>query len=102
MQPLARLATVALAAASLGAGLPPSISAGPAPDGDPAVVAQKVISANFDQNVCSLVVGAKRFGDGSIRATCNNGESFRVFSVTNIGPVALRCSAAAKEGIEGC
>ena len=75
---------------------------GPAPAGEPSVVAQKVIQKDFETSVCSLVVESRRLGDGSIMALCNNGERFRVFSVQSIGPVALRCSAAEKLGVEGC
>lgn len=71
---------------------------GPAPEGDATVVAQKSIRDNFDENDCPLVVEARRFGDGSIRALCNNGETYRVFG----SHYAMRCSAVAALGIHGC
>lgn len=75
---------------------------GPAPSGNPAVVAQRIIHANFDNKDCPLVTKADRLGDGSIKAVCNNGETFRVFSVQAIGPVAMKCSAAVQRGVSGC
>lgn len=85
----------------------PSIASGqiviePAPDGDAAMVAQEIILRNFEQATCPLVVTATRLGDGSIRAVCNNEEAFRVFSMPEIGPVALKCSAADELGVSGC
>jgi hypothetical protein len=74
----------------------------PAPEGEPAIVAQEIIQANFDEPDCPLVVDAKRLGDGTIRASCSSGEIFRVFSMPSMGGVALKCSAALKMGIEGC
>ena len=73
----------------------------PAPDGPPAAVAQHVIQENFDPSLCPHVVKAERLGDGSIRATCNNGGIFRVLTVRS-GPLAIRCSAVVRMGADGC
>jgi hypothetical protein len=73
---------------------------GPAPAGDEAMVALAVIYENFDKAVCPLVTEAHRLGDGAIRATCDNGEAFLIFSASGVGPAALRCSVAWKLGIE--
>ena len=73
-----------------------------APDGEPTMVAQHAIErAGFQGRVCSLVVSAQRVGDGSIKAICNDQETFRVFSVGGKA-LAMRCSAARKLGVEGC
>ena len=85
-----------------GTPLEAQIKTGPAPNGEAAVVAQTIILANFDKPDCPLVIEAARVGDGSIVARCSNGEKFRVFSVGSVGPVALKCSAAAALGISGC
>lgn len=74
---------------------------GSAPKGEATMVAQKIILDNFEKNDCPLVVKANRLGDGSIRATCSNGEIFRVFNLQGKN-LALRCSAAAQMGISGC
>jgi hypothetical protein len=71
---------------------------GPAPDGDPAIVAQKSIRDNFDEKDCPLVIKAMRYGDGSISALCNNKETYRVFGTH----FAMRCSAASAIGVRGC
>ena len=73
---------------------------GPAPDGEPTVIAQKIIMENFDPPDCPLVIRAFRLGDASIKALCNNGESYRIFRV-NSQYVAMRCSVANKLGA-GC
>jgi hypothetical protein len=77
----------------------PSIGAAPA--GRPATVAQRVIHENFSPSVCERVRSAERLANGSIHATCANGEVFRVFEIGGRA-VAMRCSAAARYGIEGC
>ena len=77
-----------------------AVEIGPAPPGEPTVVAQKIIVENFDPPDCPLVILALRLGDGSIRATCNNGESYRIFSANNHN-LAMRCSVANKFGA-GC
>lgn len=72
-----------------------------APDGEPTEVAQQIIQDNFSPDVCPLVVDARRLGDGSITATCNNDETFRIFSAEGNG-IAMRCAAARELGISGC
>lgn len=72
-----------------------------APNGEPAEVAQQIIQDNFPSDACPLVVDARRLGDGTITATCNNDETFRVFSLDGNG-VAMRCAAARQMGITGC
>lgn len=94
--------SVIAAAAMLLASQAVAQTLGPAPDGDAAVVAQRVILENFDEPDCPLVVKADRLGDGSIKAFCNNDESFRVFSVQGAGNMALKCSVAEQLGVSGC
>jgi hypothetical protein len=69
-----------------------------APAGDAATVAKAIIRQNFDPADCPTVKQARRLSDGSIRAFCSNGESFRI-GVVNSKQFALRCSAAAKMGV---
>jgi len=102
--PLALAAAVALIALPLAAARgqgqgEPVFRAAPA--GNPVTVAQRIIRANFDRSVCPRVTRAERLQGGSIRATCSNGETFRAFEIDG-QPVALRCSVAARRGIEGC
>jgi hypothetical protein len=80
---------------------PVQFVAGSAPDGEPAVEAQKVIDGQFSGKVCPLVVYARRVGDGSIRASCNDGEWFTVFRL-NGKPIALRCKIVEELGVSGC
>ena len=101
---LKRLSKMTRAAVvGLGAILPSLALAqfGRAPDGEPAEVAQQIIQDNFSADVCPLVVDARRLGDGSITATCNNDETFRIFSAQGNG-IAMRCAAARQLGISGC
>jgi hypothetical protein len=85
-----------------------SIAFGPAPEGDPKAVALKIIRANFDPPDCPKVSKAVRLSeDKSIRATCSNGEVFRVATMEEPGSkkkmeIAMKCSAARKMGIKGC
>ncbi|RUY96052.1 MULTISPECIES: hypothetical protein [unclassified Mesorhizobium] len=74
---------------------------GRAPDGEPAEIAQQIIQDNFSAGTCPLVIDARRLGDGTITAMCNNEETFRVFSLDGNG-VAMRCAAAREMGISGC
>lgn len=74
-------------------------SVGPAPSGDPKKVATTVIKTA--EHPCPRVTAAQRSEDGGIRASCSNGELYRVFSVQS-NPVALRCSEARKLGVKGC
>jgi hypothetical protein len=73
------------------------IEFGPTEDGDPPVVAFKVINSNFDDTDCPSVMEAKRLKDGSAYAICSNGERFRVY-----GKISMKCSAAEKLGVAGC
>jgi hypothetical protein len=48
---------------------------GPAPSGEPIVVAQRMIRDSFERSACPSVSTAQRsLDDGSIRARCSNGE----------------------------
>lgn len=73
---------------------------GPAPAGNAATVAQKIILDNFEKKDCPLITSATRGADGSIKASCSNGESFWVFSLRDHGNIAMRCSAFEKMGME--
>ena len=81
----------------------PSATPTPAPEGNDALaVAQAVIRDNFERSDCPSVTTAQRVGvDGSIKAACSNGETFRVFRL-NGKAVAMKCSAAARLGVAGC
>ena len=72
---------------------------GPAPAGEAKAVAASVIKEA--EHPCPKIASAKRVSDGSINAKCSNGETYRVFTV-QARPVALRCSAARKLGVQGC
>jgi len=75
----------------------------PAPAGKAIEVAKKVIGDNFEKNDCPSITKATRYKDGTIKAICSNGESFRVFTVVKLQkPVAMKCSAVKKLGISGC
>ena len=83
-------------------GLRPSTTPTPAPEGNAVAVAQAVIRDNFERSDCPSVTTAQRIGvDGSIKAACSNGETFRVFRVKGKA-VAMKCSAAARLGVAGC
>jgi hypothetical protein len=45
---------------------------GPPPDGQPAIVAQKIIRENFGDKVCPWVFDASRLPDGSIKGPVAN------------------------------
>ncbi len=80
-----------------------ALETAPAPKGDPITVATKVISDNFEKTDCPAVRKAERIEDGSIKAECGNGETFRIFTVVELNKaVAMRCSAAEKMGVSGC
>lgn len=73
---------------------------GPAPDGDPLQVARDAIKEAGHK--CGRVKSAsRRLADGSIIANCSNGQHFRVFTVEDIGTVAMSCEAAAQLGVSG-
>ena len=72
------------------------MSIGPAPAGDSAIVASRVIKYNFP--TCKRVSGSTRISDGSIRAKCD-GTSYMVFTMFNANSgktieLALNCEAA--------
>ena len=80
----------------------PSATPTPAHEGNAVAVAQAVIRDNFERSDCPSVTTAQRVGvDGSIKAACSNGETFRVFRL-NGKAVAMKCSAAARLGVAGC
>jgi hypothetical protein len=62
---------------------------GPAPDGDPPIVAERIIQKQGFED-CPFVARAWRFGDGSIAARCSNGEWFKVFWFKPVGYTAMR------------
>ena len=70
----------------------------PAPDGDPAQVALKAINDNAMKRAdrCSSITRAERFdSDGSIIATCRNGQDYRIFRVEGTTDTfALNCKKA--------
>jgi hypothetical protein len=66
------------------------LKTGPAPSGEPTVIAQCVIHANFAETTRLRVSEARRAVDGSIIAVCSNGERFRVFNVAGVGDVAWK------------
>ena len=92
---------IGIASAVLTAFISFSVAAqmGPAPSGTPATVAARII-ANAD-HPCPKVLDAFRMDDGSVRATCSNGETYRIATL-NGTEFALRCSAASKMGVKGC
>lgn len=76
------------------------LTIGPAPDGEPVAVAQRIIQTNFGRAVCPRVAAARRLPDRTIHATCSNRETFRVFFVRELREnAALRCSAARQMGV---
>ncbi len=50
---------------------------------------------------CGTITSATLLSDGSIRATCSNGEAYRVSMIAG-ELAAMRCSAAARLGVSGC
>lgn len=75
---------------------------GAAPAGETPRVAHDIIVEEHGDATCAMVIESERLPDGSIRAICDNGEIFRVFSVEGIGGVAMRCSTLVELGMEGC
>lgn len=76
----------------------------PAPTGDSATVARRIIRDNFPK--CEHISSAVRQSDGGIRAICD-GEMYRVFVVYNsddhkLIEVSMNCSALTRMGIKGC
>jgi hypothetical protein len=77
------------------------VRVGPAPPGEAAAVALRVILDNFDPPDCPRIQTALRMGDGGIHAVCSNQETYRVFTVDG-KPLALRCSALRRIGVQAC
>lgn len=72
-----------------------------APAGDALAVAKTILRTS--PQPCGRVRSAERQGDDSIRATCSNGEVYRLFVIEGMEePTALRCTAAADLGVSGC
>src|SRR5712692_8519075 len=61
----------------------------PAPPGAPEPIATAAI--NDADHPCGTVLDAIRLGDGSIRAVCSNGATYRIFDVQG-RLVAMKCS----------
>jgi len=74
-------------------------AAGPAPAGEPIVVAASALAGS--EEPCPKVIRARRLEDGSIKAYCNNAEDYRVLMFKG-EPIALRCSVLRKEHVQGC
>ena len=74
-------------------------TAGPAPAGEPIVVAANALADSVEP--CPKVVRARRLQDGSIKAYCNNAEDYRVLMFKG-EPIALRCSVLRKAHVQGC
>ena len=70
----------------------------PAPEGDPQKVALKAINDNAMKRGerCMSIARAERFdSDGSIIATCRNGQDYRVFRIEGmLNTIALKCKSA--------
>lgn len=50
---------------------------------------------------CPMVLAAQRVSDGSVRASCSNGEVYRVMKFRGEW-LAMKCSAAERLGVSGC
>jgi hypothetical protein len=74
---------------------------GPAPSGEAATVALRIILENFDPPDCPRIQTAFRMGDGGIHAVCTNQEIYRVFTLDGKA-LALRCSALRRMGVQAC
>jgi len=81
-----------LAATFIGSAANAQLTFSPAPRGEPKTVAAAVIRKAG--HPCPSVASAKRQPDGGITAACSNGELYLIATVNQVGPVALRCSAA--------
>src|SRR5450631_2592779 len=93
--------------ACCGDSLAASVAFGAAPEGEPKTVAWRIIQANFEPKDCPKITSASRLGDGSIRAACSNGETYRISTVFDgkrgkMLELAMKCSAAVKYGVTGC
>jgi hypothetical protein len=75
----------------------------PAPEGEPTVVAFAAIKEG--ESDCPKVSKAERFnGDGTIIATCSNGNEYRVFNIEGtMTTMPLSCKAAISAyGVDPC
>lgn len=73
------------------------------PPGSPTEVARRAINENG--RVCGALTSATALNDGTIRAVCSNGQSYRVFAVEKDAQVvllAMDCEAARRLGVSGC
>ena len=74
----------------------------PAPAGKPKDVAATVLGSAVAPAACPSVKAAKRKPDGSIVATCSNGEKYLVFNTAADGDTAMKCSAVIKLSTVTC
>lgn len=78
------------------------VTTGPAPAGDAAKVALQMLREA--EHPCPRITKATRGRQGDIYAMCSNGEDYRLFTVTSrergTKPLAMRCSAARKLGVD--
>jgi hypothetical protein len=78
------------------------VTTGPAPAGDAARVALQMLREA--EHPCPKITKATRGREGDIYAMCSNGEDYRLFTVTTrergTKPLAMRCSAARKLGVD--
>jgi hypothetical protein len=72
---------------------------GPVPQGDPISLAERMISDAGHS--CPELRAADLYGDGSVHATCTNGETYRLVTINGM-PLALRCRALTMMGFVGC
>jgi peptidoglycan hydrolase-like protein with peptidoglycan-binding domain len=78
---------------------PPSSSATPPTATPDMQLATRVIRAA--EHPCPVVTAATRLSEGSLLATCSNGDIYRVMQFRGEW-LALNCSAAQRHGIQGC
>ena len=74
----------------------------PAPAGKPKEVATAVLADNVDSVACPGVKAAKRKPDGTIVATCGNGDKYLVFSTEEDGGTAMNCAVVTKLSTVTC
>lgn len=98
-----RAALSAMLLVGTGAAVAQTFQTLPAPPGDAADVALRVIREA--EHPCPRLARASRLPDQTIVAVCTNRESYRVFSIRNkagrVMDLAMKCSAAKKLGISG-
>ena len=74
----------------------------PAPAGKPKDVAAMVLSGTVDAAACPGVKAAKRKPNGSIVATCSNGDKYLVFNTAEDGDTAMKCAVVIKLSTVTC